>query len=120
MGRGEILWQVAHGDTPDNIRNNPALQGLNVPRTGQPGQVGTLATKTLLISGEPSFTTAGHARGALLRAYNKATGADAGSVLMPAPQTGSPMSYMLGGRQYVVVAIGGGGYPGELIAYRLE
>ena len=64
-------------------------------------------------------TTAGHARGALLRAYDKATGADAGGVLMPAPQTGSPMSYMLGGRQYVVVAIAGAGYPGELVAYRV-
>jgi quinoprotein glucose dehydrogenase len=120
LSRGEIVWQVAHGDTPDNIRNSPALQGVTVPRTGQAGQVGTLVTKTLLIAGEPSFTTAGHARGALLRAYDKATGADAGSVLMPAPQTGSPMSYMLGGRQYVVVAIGGGGYPGELVAYRLD
>ena len=120
LSRGEILWQVAHGDTPDNIRNNPALKGLDVPRTGQAGQVGTLVTKTLLIAGEPSFTTAGHARGALLRAYDKATGADAGGVLMPAPQTGSPMSYMLGGRQYVVVAIGGAGYPGELVAYRLD
>jgi quinoprotein glucose dehydrogenase len=120
LSRGEIVWQVAHGDTPDNIRNNPALQGLDVPRTGQPGQVGTLVTKTLLIAGEPSVTTAGHARGALLRAYDKATGADAGAVLMPAPQTGSPMSYMLGGRQYLVVAIGGAGYPGELVAYRLD
>ena len=120
LSRGEIAWQVAHGDTPDNIRNNPALQGLTVPRTGQAGQVGTLVTKTLVIAGEPSFSTAGHARGALLRAYDKATGADAGSVLMPAPQTGSPMSYMLGGRQYLVVAIGGGGYPGELVAYRLD
>ena len=120
LSRGEIAWQVAHGDTPDNIRNNPALQGLTVPRTGQAGQVGTLVTKSLVIAGEPSFSTAGHARGALLRAYDKATGADAGSVLMPAPQTGSPMSYMLGGRQYLVVAIGGGGYPGELVAYRLD
>ena len=120
LSRGEIAWQVAHGDTPDNIRNNPALQGLNIPRTGQPGQVATLVTKSLLIAGEPSFSTAGHARGALLRAYDKATGADAGSVLMPAPQTGSPMSYMLGGRQYLVVAIGGAGYPGELVAYRLD
>jgi mono/diheme cytochrome c family protein len=115
---GTILWQVPHGDTPDNIRNNPALKGLDVPRTGQAGQVGTLMTKTLVIAGEPSVTTAGHARGALLRAYDKATGADAGGVLMPAPQTGSPMSYMLGGKQYVVVAIGGAGYPGELVAYR--
>ena len=105
-------WQTPHGDTPDNIRNNPALKGLDVPRTGQAGQVGTLVTKTLVIAGEPSVTTAGHARGALLRAYDKATGADSGGVLMPAPQTGSPMSYMLGGKQYVVVAIGGAGYPG--------
>ena len=120
LSRGEILWQVAHGDTPDNIRNNPALKGLDIPRTGQAGQVGTLVTKTLVIAGEPSFTTAGHARGALLRAYDKATGADAGGVLMPAPQTGSPMSYMLGGRQYLVVAIGGAGYPGELVAYRID
>ena len=38
---------------------------------------------------------------------------------MPAPQTGSPMTYMLGGRQYIVVAISGGVYSGELVAFRL-
>jgi quinoprotein glucose dehydrogenase len=111
---------VPHGDTPDVVRNHPRLKGMKIPKTGQGGSVGVLVTKTLVIAGEPSFTTAGHARGALLRAYDKATGADAGAVLMPAPQTGSPMSYMLGGRQYVVVAIGGGGYPGELVAYRVD
>ena len=113
---GEIAWQVAHGDTPDNIRNHPALKGLTIPRTGQIGLIGTLVTRTLVIAGEPAFTTAGHPRGALLRAYDKATGADAGSVFMNAPQTGSPMTYMLNGRQYIVVAIGGGGIPGELVA----
>ena len=116
---GDISWQVAHGDTPDNIRNHPALKGLAIPRTGQIGLIGTLVTKTLVIAGEPAFTTANHPRGALLRAYDKATGADAGSVLMTAPQTGSPMTYMLNGRQFIVVAIGGGGVPGELVAYRL-
>jgi quinoprotein glucose dehydrogenase len=55
----------------------------------------------------------------MLRAYDKATGKDAGAVYMPAGQTGSPMTYMLGGRQYIVVAISGQGFPGELIAYRL-
>jgi quinoprotein glucose dehydrogenase len=55
----------------------------------------------------------------MLRAYDKATGKDAGAVYMPAGQTGSPMTYMLGGRQYIVVAIGGQGFTGELIAYRL-
>ena len=62
-----------------------------------------LATKTLLIAGEGGVHTneAGE-RVALLRAYDKATGADVGAVNMPAKQTGSPMSYMLNGRQYIV------------------
>jgi quinoprotein glucose dehydrogenase len=58
-------------------------------------------------------------RGAMLRAYDKKTGADAGAVYMPAPQTGSPMTYMLNGRQYIVVAISNQNFPGELIAFRL-
>ena len=120
LDRGEILWQIAHGDTPDNVRNNPALKGLNIPRTGQAGIIGTLVTKTLLIAGEAQVTSAaGHPRGALLRAYDKATGKDAGSVLMPAQQSGSPMTYTWNGKQYLIVAVGGGNYPGELLAFRL-
>ncbi len=119
LNKGEIVWQVPHGDTPDNVRNHPALKGLTIPRTGQRGMVGVLATGTLLISGEPQNTTAGHATGALLRAYDKATGKDAGAVLMPAPQTGVPMTYMWNGTQYIVVAIAGQGYPGELLAFRV-
>jgi quinoprotein glucose dehydrogenase len=38
---------------------------------------------------------------------------------MPAPQSGSPMTYMHNGRQYIVVAVSGGNYPGELLAFRL-
>ena len=38
---GEILWQIAHGDTADNVRNHPALKGLDIPRTGQAGIIGT-------------------------------------------------------------------------------
>ena len=120
LDKGEVLWQIAHGDTPDNVRNHPALKGLTIPRTGQAGIIGTLITKTLVIAGEAQLTSAaGHPRGALLRAYNKATGTDAGTVLMPAPQSGSPMTYMLNGKQYLIVAIGGGNYPGELLAFRL-
>ena len=119
LDKGEILWQIAHGDTPDNVRNHPALKGLNIPRTGQAGIIGTLITRTLLIAGEAQPTTAGHPRGALLRAYDKATGMDAGSVFMPAQQSGSPMTYMFNGKQYIIVAIGGGNYPGELLAFRL-
>ena len=119
LDKGEVIWQIAHGDTPDLVRDHPALKGVNVPRTGQAGIIGTLTTKTLLVAGEAQLTTAGHPRGALLRAYNKATGGDAGSVFMPAQQTGSPMTYMHNGKQYIVVAIGGGNYPGELLAFRL-
>jgi quinoprotein glucose dehydrogenase len=120
MNRGEIVWQVAHGETPDNIRNHPALKGLTIPRTGRPGRIGSVVTKTLLISGEPGFfTTPNGQRGAMLRAYDKMTGAEVGSVYMPAPQSGSPMTYMLGGKQYIVVAISGANYSGELLAFRL-
>jgi quinoprotein glucose dehydrogenase len=56
----------------------------------------------------------------MLRAYDKATGSEVGAVYLPAPQTGSPMTYMLNGRQYIVVAVSGAGYSGELIAFRLR
>jgi quinoprotein glucose dehydrogenase len=119
LDRGEIAWQVPHGDTPDQVRNHPALKGLNIPRTGQQTSVGTIVTKSLVIAGEPSITTAGHPRGALLRAYDKRTGQDAGTVYMEAPQTGSPMTYLWQGRQYIVVAIGGGSITGEYVAFAL-
>jgi len=120
LGKGEILWQVPHGETPEAIKNHPLLKGLNIPRTGRPGVVGSMTTKTLVVSGEAGFgpTTTG-ARGAMLRAYDKATGKEVGAVYIPAPQTGSPMTYMLNGRQYIVVAVSGAGYSGELIAFRL-
>jgi quinoprotein glucose dehydrogenase len=120
LNKGELRWQIAHGETPDNIRNHPALKGLTIPRTGRIGRIGTLATKTLLIAGEAGFfTTPNGQRGAMLRAYDKASGQEIGSVYMPAPQTGSPMTYMLNGRQYLVVAISGGTYSGELVAFSL-
>ncbi|HWF01852.1 MAG TPA: PQQ-binding-like beta-propeller repeat protein [Caulobacteraceae bacterium] len=121
LDRGDIVWQVPHGDTPDLVRNHPALKGVAIPRTGQEGYgVGTVVTKTLLIAGDPQVTTtADHPRGAMLRAYDKATGKQVGAVWMPAPQSGSPMTYSLGGKQYVVVAVSGGNYSGEYIAYTL-
>ncbi len=119
LNKGEIAWQVAHGETPDAIKNNPALKGLTIPRTGRAnGRIGVLVTKTLVIAGEPGFgTTPNGQRGAMLRAYDKARGTEVGAVYMPAPQTGSPMTYMLNGRQYLVVPISGNGYSGELVAF---
>jgi quinoprotein glucose dehydrogenase len=120
LDRGDILWQIAHGETPDNVRNHPALKGLNIPRTGQSGYVGVLVTKTLVIAADPQVTaTADHPRGAMLRAYNKATGKELGAVWMPAPQSGSPMTYSVDGRQYIIIAISGGNYSGEYLAFAL-
>lgn len=120
LDRGEIVWQVPHGETPDVVRNHEALKEVKLARTGQPGSVGTLVTKSLVIAGDPQVTTvAPRGRGAMLRAYDKATGKEVGGLVMPAPQSGSPMTYSIGGRQYIVVAVSGGPYSGEYIAYRL-
>jgi quinoprotein glucose dehydrogenase len=120
LDRGEIAWRAAHGETPDNIRNHPLLKGLQIPRTGRGGLVGILTTATLVIAGERGTYTDEQGRNAArLRAYDKATGQEVGAVFMPNGQTGSPMTYMMNGKQYIVIAIGGPGYPGELVAYRL-
>jgi quinoprotein glucose dehydrogenase len=120
LDKGEIAWKVPHGETPDNIRNNAALKGLTIPRTGRGGLVGVLTTKSLVIAGERGTFTDGQGRnGAMLRAYDKATGKEVGAVFMAAGQTGSPMTYMVNGKQYIVIAIGGPGYPGELLAFKL-
>ena len=117
---GDIIWQIAHGETPDNVREHPDLQGVTIPRTGRQGRVGTLITKTLVIAGEGgTFTTPSGEVGAMLRAYDKATGAEVGEVYMPASVSGAPMTYMHDGQQYIVLAVSGGGHPGELLAYRL-
>jgi quinoprotein glucose dehydrogenase len=120
LDKGELMWSTPHGDTPDAVRNHPALKGVNVPKTGQQGNVGVVVTKTLVVSGDPSVTTTPeHPRGAMLRAYDKNTGAQVGAVWMPAPQSGSPMTYSVDGRQYIIVAVSGGNYSGEYIAFAL-
>jgi quinoprotein glucose dehydrogenase len=120
LTRGELKWQVPHGETPDNVRNHPLLKGMNLPRTGQNGSQGLVVTKTLVIIGDRQVTSPpGRERGAMLRAYDKETGKEVGEVWMPAGQTGSPMTYLLDGRQYIVVAVGGPGFPGEYLAFAL-
>jgi glucose dehydrogenase len=120
LARGELKWQVPHGDTPDAVRNHPKLKGMTVPKTGQGGSVGVLVTKTLVIAGDPQVTTTSdHPRGAMMRAYDKQSGKEVGAVWMPAPVSGSPMTYRVGGRQYIVIAVSGGNYSGEYIAFGL-
>jgi quinoprotein glucose dehydrogenase len=121
MDTGDILWQVPNGETPDFVRNNTAMKGINVGKTGQATfNIGTLVTKSLVIAGDGMVTTTeDHPRGAMLRAYDQASGKEVGAVWMPAQQSGSPMTFMRNGKQYIVIAVSGGNYSGEYICYSL-
>jgi len=102
------------------VRNHPKLQGMDIPRTGQRGSVGMMVTKTLAIAGDMLVTNPDdRERGAMLRAYNKTTGEEVGEVWMPSRQSGAPMTYSVDGKQYIIVAVSGGSYPGEIRAYTL-
>jgi len=121
MNTGDIVWQKTHSSTPDDIKNHPALKGLNLPRLGQPGRtfIGVLTTKNLVVAGEGGVhTNEAGKRVALLRAYDKRTGDDVGAVDMPAKQTGSPMSYQINGKQYIVLAVSSND-GAELLTYAL-
>ncbi len=122
LNTGDTLWHVANGDTPDEIRDNPALKGLNIPRTGQNDMNtgGLMMTKSLVINGDGAYTTQpGHPRGAYLRAFDQKTGNEVGAVYMPAPESADPMSYTYDGKQYIMVAVSGGNYSGDYLAYAL-
>ena len=110
---GETLWWIPNGDTPDRIKNHEALQGVEIPNTGQPTHATTLVTRTLLMYGE--------GRGGLPRfhAVDKRTGDRLGTVELPAPSNTAPMSYMHQGKQYIVIPVGGRAHPGSLVALSL-
>ena len=121
LSTGTVKFKVPHGDTPDNVRAALERLGITYPeKTGQGGSVGLIVTKTLVVVGDPQVTAPpGRQRGAMLRAYDKQTGKEVGAVWMPAPQSGSPMTYAVNGKQYIIVAVSGGNYSGEYIAYAL-
>jgi quinoprotein glucose dehydrogenase len=117
---GKLKFSVPHGETPDNVRNHPLLRGMNIPRTGQGASVGVMITKTMVVAGDSQITSPeGRGRGAMLRAYDKNDGHEIGAVLMPAAISGSPMTYRIDNRQYIIVAVSGGNYTGEYIAFAL-
>jgi quinoprotein glucose dehydrogenase len=119
LNSGNHLWMIPNTDTPDWARNNPALAGITLPRTGSFDQVGLLVTKTLLFAGEGSGLWRPGGGGNKLRAHDKATGAILHEITLPANQSGVPMTYEVGGRQFIVVAVGAKGIPGELVALTL-
>ena len=107
LNAGEIAWQVPNGDTPDYVKDHPALEGIDVGRTGRPDRGGLLVTSTLLFAGEGGGMYAAFGSGGnKLRAHDKATGAVIAEFELPANQTGLPMTYM---HQGPAVHRGGGG-----------
>ena len=120
LNTGEILWQKPNGEGP---RDHPALRDLNLPWLGQAGRVAPLVTKTLLFAGEgingQFGTTPPHSGGKMFRAYDKMTGDVVAELELDGGTTSAPMSYMVDGTQYIVVAIGWDDRPAEYIALAL-
>jgi quinoprotein glucose dehydrogenase len=112
---------VPNGDTPEFVKNHPALKGLNIQKTGQPGHAGLLITKTLLFvtDGNGLFASAPGAGGKMLHVYDKKTGETITDITLPSDAGAHPMSYMINGRQFIVVAVGAAGEPAELVALAL-
>jgi len=120
LNKGDILWQIAHGETADNVRNNPGAEGLNIPRTGRPGLSQSLVTKTLVIAGEGGvFTTPSGQRGAMLRAVQQDGRQRRGCRLHAGARERLADDLHAQRQQYIVLAISGGNYSGELLAFRL-
>jgi len=114
MNTGDHVWMKPTGDG-DRIRNHPRLRHLDLPPLGgDAGRNGPVVTETLVIY---SLSAGGSSGGPRLVAYDKATGELKGSVDLPAGAIGSPMTYMLEGRQYLGVTVGGDSP--SLIALRL-
>lgn len=119
LTRGEPLWTVPNGDGP---RDHPALRDLHLPPLGQPGRAAPLLTRSLLFVGEGDavgLSVPPGGGGRAFRAYDKQTGRVVWSMELPAGTTGAPMTYMSGGKQFIVVPIGGQQHPAEFVALAL-
>ncbi len=106
LNKGTKLWTVPNGDGPIN---HPLIKDLHLSPMGNAGRPAPLLTKSLLFLGDASDAVMGHAGisgNTELRAYDKATGAVVAHLPIPAGTTGAPMTYMVKGKQYIVVPIG--------------
>ncbi|MGH9313145.1 MAG: PQQ-binding-like beta-propeller repeat protein [Vicinamibacterales bacterium] len=113
LNTGDHIWAIPDGDTPDNIKNHPALKGVKLPVTGKPTQATLLVTKTLLFYGE------GRGGSPLFHAVDKKTGKEIAAVEIPAATNTAPMTFMHNGRQYILAAIADPDVAAELVALTL-
>jgi glucose dehydrogenase/cytochrome c5 len=118
LNSGEKLWMVANGDGP---RDHPLLKDLHLPPLGTIGRPAPLLTRSLLFVGESSDALwAGVPGPAKFRAYDKANGTVLWETTLPAGTTGGPITYEVGGKQYIVVPIGSKDYGSGWIALALN
>jgi quinoprotein glucose dehydrogenase len=120
LNRGEHSWMVPNGDGP---RDHPLLKALNLPPLGHASRGALLVTRTLLFAPDGdqiNVRTPQGGGGRKIRALDKSTGATIWETEMEAGVTGAPMTYMYGGRQYIVMAIGGTNHPAEFVAFSLQ
>ena len=123
LNRGDILWSTANGDGPSD---HPVLRHLDLPPLGQPGRVSPLVTKSFVFLGEGGNAGVvamqplwGGAGGKQFRAYDKLTGDVVWEMALPGGTTAAPMTYLLDGKQYIVVTVGWEDMPSEYIALAL-
>ena len=98
MNTGEHLWWIPVGDTPNNVLNSPALEGIDIPNTGTGRQAAQIVTPTMLMyTGNASDGTP------QLYAVDKATGERLGQVELPGNPRYGMMTFMHEGKQRIVI-----------------
>jgi glucose dehydrogenase len=115
---GDRAWMVPVGEGP---RHHPLLAPLQLGRLGWDRRSFPLATRTLLFVAQmgPGGGTQRAGEGPELEVFDKASGALIAKIDLPEHATGALMTYLAGGKQYIVVPVGGRGRPAELIALSL-
>jgi quinoprotein glucose dehydrogenase len=117
LNSGDNLWMIPNGQPPDDIKNNPALKGIDTSKFGNPERALLVVTKSLLFSADATgLSPVNGSSASTFRAIDKKTGDTIAELKLPAHATGVPMTYVAKGKQYIVIAVGGRGEPAELVA----
>ncbi len=124
MNTGEKLWDIPIGETPEYIRNNPLLAGVEIPNTGGTGNSIQMVVDDLLLQTTEDLrgdTEVNENGMPVLNARNKLTGEILASVEIPIPGQYGMMSYMHDGKQYILMQAGSAKrrIPGSLVALTL-
>lgn len=95
LNTGDHAWMVPYGTPPANAVNALKALGVDTTKVGGGDRSPLLVTKTLLLGG-----------GNMLRVLDKKTGRTIREIDLGGQVTGGPMTYTVGGRQYIIVAVG--------------